>query len=52
MVQISARRNRFGVVGVLEGGIGMADRLTATEYSLAIILIGDPQKDVIGFEGY
>ena len=50
MVQLSARKNRFGALGVLESGMGVADRMTATEYSLAIVLIGDPQKEVMEFE--
>jgi hypothetical protein len=52
MVQVSARRNRFGSVALLENGKGMADRLTATEYSLAIVLFGNPQEEVMYFEGY
>ena len=45
ILQASARRNSFGAVGLLENFTGIADRLTATEYSSMIVLFADLEED-------
>jgi len=51
ILQVSARRNRFASLALLENFDAMADRLTTTEYSLMIVLVADLQEhDEMWFE--
>ena len=45
ILQASARRNSIGAVGLLEDFTGFADRFTAIEYSIMIVLIADLEED-------
>jgi len=51
ILQLSARRHRFAAIAMLEDMSAVAGRLTATEYSLMIVLVADLQEhEEMGFE--